>query len=95
MSQTRIIVKGVSVNQDDGRVTYTLQCVTTDDLQTWEGPIRQYSFDPEILRDRFNNSLQKFEQWAAAQQQSLRGASKSVMDEIAQRKGAVLSVSTE
>jgi hypothetical protein len=93
-SETKIVVKDVAMDAISGRVTYTVIAVTTEGNSTWSGPARQYSFDREILRDRFGGMLDRFEQWIAVEQQSLMGIDPQLLSKIMNRKGATLATYT-
>ena len=87
---TQVVIHAYQADKDTGRIELHLKCRTVDGNHTWEGPVKQYSVDPQTLRDRFNNDVKVFEAWAAREHKSLVGIPDEVVSALMKRKGEVI-----
>lgn len=89
-AQTKVVIHDYKVDPMTGRIEVHLRCRTVDGNHSWDGPIKQYSVDPQTLRDRFNGSIDDFEAWAAREHRSIVGAPPGLADNLQARKGKEL-----
>ena len=90
MAETTVIIHDYRVDGNTGRIEVHLKCRTVDGKASWDGPVKQYSVDPQALRDRFNGSVGEFEQWAMNEHASIVGAPPGLAEQLAKRKGTIL-----
>jgi len=88
--EAKIIVKDVQVHSETGYVTYHIYSVSQLDGVTYEGPIKQYGIDAQMLRDRYNGSLEQFEAHVKQQHAHLMGVHKGLVAQAMSRKGKEL-----
>lgn len=87
---TKIIVDDTHVHMETGHITYTLIAETTHPSGAISRIKKQYSVDKQALRDRFNDDISQFENWAAREHSKFSGADLEFVDKILKRKGAVI-----
>ena len=85
-----VVMHEYSIDAQTGRIELHLKTKSSEDNVTWEGPIKQYTCDPQTLRDRFNGDLDTFIQWAAREHRSIVGVKPGLAEELEKRKGAVI-----
>ena len=88
--ETKIIIHDYHHDEVSGRIHLHLKSETTHENATWTGPIKTYSCDQHTLNDRFNGSIDEFEQWAAKQHKSNIGIHPDVVESLSSRKGKVI-----
>lgn len=87
---TSVVIHDYKADALTGRIELHLKCVTADGNAAWDGPVKQYSCDPQTLRDRFNGNIEEFEAWAAKQHQSIVGVQPGLTEKLAARKGQTI-----
>ena len=90
MAETAIVIHDYKVHPHTGRIEVHLKCRTVDGTASWEGPIMAYSADPQMLRDRFNGDLARFEAWAANEHKHNVGVPPGLPETLDKRKGTVI-----
>ena len=87
---TKVVIHEYKADANTGRIELHLKTQSTDGNATWEGPVKQYSVDPQMLRDRFNNSISDFENWAANEHKAVTGVRPDLHAQLQARKGKVI-----
>jgi hypothetical protein len=85
-----VVMHEYSIDAQTGRIELHLKTKSSEDNVTWEGPIKQYSADPQTLRDRFNNNLDDFIGWAKREHLSIVGVKPGLAEALESRKGKVI-----
>lgn len=90
MAETAVIIHDYKADAVTGRIELHLKCKHTDGASEWHGPVKQYSVDPQTLRDRFNGNIEEFEAWACREHQSIVGVRPGLHEELQSRKGKII-----
>lgn len=85
-----VVIHDYKVDPNTGRIELHLKCRNTEGTATWDGPVKQYSCDPQTLQDRFNGDITQFEAWAANQHKAIVGVKPGLQEELQSRKGKVI-----
>lgn len=87
---TKIIVDDTHVHPETGHITYTLTAETTHPSGAVTRIKKLYGVDKQGLKDRFNDDISQFENWAAREHRKFGGADMEFVDKILKRKGEVI-----
>lgn len=87
---TSVVIHDYKVDSNTGRIELHLKCRNIEGTAMWDGPVKQYSIDPQGLQDRFNGGIAQFETWAANQHKAIVGVKPGLAEELAARKGKVI-----
>ena len=90
MAESKVVIHDYKLDPNTGRVELHLKTQNTEGTATWEGPVKQYSCDQHMLRDRFNGNIEEFEAWCAREHQQLTGVHPDLHATLAARKGKVI-----
>jgi hypothetical protein len=90
-AKTNVMIHDYKVDANTGRIELHLKSKTVDGNATWEGPVKQYSVDPQMFRDRFNGDIAQFEAWASAEHKAVVGVPPGLTDALLKRKGSVIA----
>jgi hypothetical protein len=90
-AKSSVVIHDYKVDANTGRIELHLKSHTVDGNASWDGPVKQYSIDPQGLRDRFNGDIETFEAWAAGQHESIVGVAPGLAETLEARKGKVIA----
>lgn len=90
-AETKVHIHDYRADKHTGRIELHLKCHTVDGNCEWFGPVRQYTADPQMLRDRFNDDINQFEAWAAREHRKFVGVHPDVEKMLMERKGKVIA----
>jgi hypothetical protein len=88
--ESKTVVKNISVNRETGHIVYHVHTVNTEGNATWNGPVKDYGVDLQMLRDRFNGNIEEFEAWILKEHAPYVGANPELTDRLLKRIGGTL-----
>ena len=83
----KIIVTDSHVNAESGHVNITVQTVTTQGNQSFNGPKKTYGCDANMYRSRFGSDIENVKKWIKSQHLAYDGAHQDLMDAVGKLKG--------
>lgn len=83
----KIIVTDSHVHAESGYVSITVQTVTTQGNQTWNGAKRTYGMDALMFKSRFGSDIENVKTWIKSQHLAYDGAHQELMDAVGRLKG--------
>lgn len=88
--ESKVTIADYKHDPISGRIELHLRTEYTEGTATWHGDVKQYSCDAQTLRDRFNDSLEDFEAWAAREHKLVEAFHPDIVKDLHERKGKVI-----